>query len=110
MALMAFHASLSLGMSLGNTMDESSEDEAELLHLLNQNHLEKRKFGPQDPRSLFSQIYSNYNSNYRKRNGPDPDPRSLFSQIYSNYNGGNFRKRYTAPEPEDLYYVPARMA
>ena len=81
MALMAFHASLSLGMSLGNA-DDSEEASEELLHLLNnQNHLEKRGFDPSDPRSLFQHVYSNYS---KRKFGPT-DPRSLFSAVYSNY-------------------------
>ena len=62
MALLAFQASISLGMSLGQGNNDDSEvDEADLLGLINQNRLEKRgKFDPSDPRSLFNAVYSNY--------------------------------------------------
>merc|ERR1711936_1474080 len=93
--LMAFMAiTTSEAMSLGSkdeageqNASEAAEDDSDWMQYLN-NRFEKR-FDPSDPRSLFSDVYSNYRS---KRFDP-ADPRSLFSAVYSNYNGG-YKKRY----------------
>jgi len=103
-------------MALPAAEDQTDLDDAEWLKMLSEDSskLEKRKFGPNDPRSLFQAAYSDY----RSKRAPDPrslfqsvyklkraaDPRSLFQHVYSNYNGGGFRKRY---EPlEEMYYAP----
>lgn len=90
-------------MALNDAAAEDQDlDDAEWLKMLSENagNVEKRKFGPSDPRSLFKAIYSNYHA---KRAA---DPRSLFQSVYSNYNSnrGGYRKRY---EPlEEMYYAP----
>merc|ERR1712062_812649 len=68
-------------MALPEAEDQTDLDDAEWLKMLSEDSskLEKRKFGPNDPRSLFQ-------------------------AAYSDYNGGGFRKRY---EPlEEMYYAP----
>merc|ERR1712137_701266 len=87
-------------MALPEAEDQTDLDDAEWLKMLSEDSskLEKRKFGPNDPRSLFQAAYSDY------RFKRAPDPRSLFHHVYSNYRGGGFRKRY---EPlEEMYYAP----
>merc|ERR1711953_1417822 len=90
--------------------DQADLDDAEWLKMLSEDNMEKRAFGPNDPRSLFQAAY-------RGKRAPDPrslfqsvyklkraaDPRSLFQHVYSNYNGGGFRKRYEPPE--EMYYA-----
>merc|ERR1712029_1120227 len=88
-------------MALPAAEDQADLDDAEWLKMLSEDNMEKRAFGPNDPRSLFQAAY-------RGKRAPDPrslfqgvyklkraaDPRSLFQHVYSNYNGGGFRKRY----------------
>merc|ERR1712004_611971 len=82
-------------MALPAAEDQADLDDAEWLKMLSEDNMEKRAFGPNDPRSLFQAAY---------RGKRAPDPRSLFQHVYSNYNGGGFRKRY---EPlEEMYYAP----
>jgi len=55
------------------------------------------KRAPKDPRQLFASIYDNYGSNIGKRGS---DPRNLFSSIYDNYDQ-NIGKR--ASDPRNLF-------
>merc|ERR1711988_1878891 len=65
-------------MALPAAEDQADLDDAEWLKMLSEDKMEKKAFGPNDPRSLFQ-------------------------HVYSNYNGGGFRKRY---EPlEEMYYA-----
>jgi len=81
MAVMVFSSSMVMSMSLSGAENVPAENEADWLNLLSQNRFEKRKFAPNDPRSLFA-------------------------SVYANYNGAGFRKRYSELPAIEDYYAP----
>jgi len=81
MAFLAFSSS-AMAMSLsGPTGNNNAVNDADWLNLLSENRFEKRKFSPQDPRSLFA-------------------------SIYANYDGAGYKKRYSQPAIEEYYAPP----
>ena len=60
-------------MALPAAEDQADLDDAEWLKMLSEDNMEKRAFGPNDPRSLFQDAY---------RGKRAPDPRSLFQSVY----------------------------
>jgi len=79
---------------------KAADPEEWLNYIREDRFMHKRGGGPSDPRSLFANIYGNYENNLGKR--AVSDPRQLFASIYDNYDR-NIGKRGGPADPRSLF-------